>query len=93
MVQIRIYINESRQVLRFHADFSSRMDMDPLDIEDYTDPTFRVLRANVKRTVLILDDSGSMGFAGGNSGRKKIELLNQVSYPLKITQNHKRKKC
>ena len=57
--------------MRSHADFANNANP-PLDIEEYQEPTFRVLRADIKRTVLVLDTSGSMG------NEQRIEKQNQV---------------
>lgn len=60
----------STQVLREHVDFAGKNP--PREVES-TVPTFRVVRQMEKKTVLILDISGSMG-------TDRLAKLNQVFF-------------
>ena len=61
------------QVMRSHADFANNANTE-LDPEEYRVPTFRVVRADIKRTCLVLDVSGSM------NDDQKIQKQNQVCF-------------
>jgi len=47
------------EVMGTNEDFANDLNP-PLDEADYTEPTFKVVQSKIKRTVLVLDKSGSM---------------------------------
>ena len=63
--------------MREHQDFANGNNP-PREVNS-TAPEFRIVRQQQKRTVLVLDTSGSMG------GQRKIEILAQVTVSLDNT--------